>query len=118
MNSRLDDFVRAFTVRRVVDADTLVADDVDLGYHTHVRGIEYRLLGVDAPEMRGSTRPAGVVATDYTRAWLDEHGKHGGLFARSIKTDSFGRYLAVVRCGEGHSLGDALLASGNAVPYP
>jgi micrococcal nuclease len=112
-----DEFVRAFTVLRVVDADTLVADDVDLGYHTHVRGIEYRLLGVDAPEMRGPSRPAGIVATAFTASWVDAHAGHGGLFARSVKTDSFGRYLASVSCGEGHDLGGALLASGNAVPY-
>lgn len=112
-----DSFERAFIVHRVIDGDTLIADDVDLGYHVHVSGIEYRILHVDTPERRKPTLAAGNVAKAYTEDWCTLHARHGGLFAQTVKTDSFGRYLATIRCGEDHDLGSALLSSGNAVSY-
>lgn len=112
-----DSYERAFILRRVVDGDTLIADDVDLGYHVHLSGIEYRILHINTPERKKETRAAGDAATAYTEDWCTLHAKHGGLFARTEKTDSFGRYLATVRCGKDHDLGGALLSSGNAVSY-
>lgn len=114
-----DDFwIPRLTVRRVLDGDTIEAEDVDLGYHVHIRGVMFRILGVNAPEMKGSSRPAGQIAKEYTAAWLAVHAGHGvGLLVASIGSDNFGRWLGDVYCGLGDHLGEGLLASGNAVVY-
>lgn len=117
-----DNYVRRFTVGRVIDGDTIVVSAVDLGYHTAATEVEYRLLRVNCPETnRPASRPAGLAAKAFTADWLAQHVGHDPgfwLYAATQKTDSFGRYLAEVACGAGHSLSDALLISGNAVPYP
>jgi endonuclease YncB( thermonuclease family) len=111
-----DDFTRAFKVLRVVDGDTLHAD-VDLGYHAWLSDIQYRLARIDCPERHKPTLDAGNAAKAFTEDWLIIHTKHGGLFATTTKTDDFGRYIADIRCSQEHDLSDALLDSGNAVPY-
>jgi endonuclease YncB( thermonuclease family) len=114
----VDDYVRAFTLGRIIDGDTITAATVDLGYHVRITNIEYRLLRINCPESNhAATRAAGLSATSYTTAWLAVHTLCGGLLARTVKTDSFGRYLAEVTCTQGHNLSDALLGSGNAVPF-
>ncbi len=113
----MDDYTRAFTVSRVIDGDTIVAADIDLGYHIHEHDVQYRLVQINCPERHKPTLDAGNAAKAYTEAWLLEHAAHGGLFATTTKTDDFGRYLADVRCSLGHDLSDDLLDSGNAVPY-
>ena len=115
-----DDYERRFALGRVIDGDTIVAGDVDLGYHATITSIEYRLLRINCPESnKKATMAAGLAAKVFTTAWLAEHVTHGGtLYATTQRTDSFGRYLAEITCGTGHNLSDALLASGHAVPYP
>ncbi len=112
----IDSYVRAITVTRVIDGDTVVAD-VDLGYHAAMLAVTYRLGRVNAPELSGSTRPAGLEAREFTVQWVADHADHGGLFVASTKTDNWRRWIGEITCGLGHSLGDALLGSGQAVPY-
>lgn len=102
---------------RVVDGDTLIVE-IDCGFSTYRRD-RVRLLGVDAPEARGSSKPAGDAATYFVAAWLAaaERGDWP-LLIRTEKTDNFGRYLALVwRADTGECLNDALLAAGQAAPY-
>lgn len=75
----------------------------------HVQRV--RLLGVDTPE-RG--QPGWAEATAFTQAWLADAG---AMVAVTSRSDSFGRYLADVRDGDGMSLSSALLAAGHAVPW-
>ena len=110
-----DNYLRAIHVTRVIDGDTIVAD-VDLGYHTTLTKVTYRVARVDAPEMTGATRQAGIEARSFTATWLIAHEK-AGIYATSTKTDNWRRYIAEITCGDGHNLSDALLASGNAVIY-
>jgi endonuclease YncB( thermonuclease family) len=117
-----DNFRRAFMLKRVIDGDTIVPEDIDLGYHVHLHSsdhfeITYRILHVNSPEMKGTSRRQGQVAKDFTAGWLAVHASHGGLFAETIKTDSLNRYLAVITCGQDHDLAEGLLASGNAVEF-
>jgi len=118
----MDNYERRFRPGRIIDGDTIVTDLVDLGYHQAAySGVEYRLLRINCPETnRPASRAAGLVAKAFTAAWVTEHAGHdpaGWLYATTRKTDSFGRYLAEVACAAGHNLSDALLASGNAVPF-
>lgn len=106
-------------VGRVIDGDTIVAADVDLGYRVHRHDVTYRVLGVDCPEVHGATKQAGLEAREFTSLWLVEHRSfHGGLMAWSVKEDSFGRWLAEIYCVQGeHSLSVDLLRSGHAAPF-
>lgn len=45
----------------VYDADTITAN-IDLGFHVWFENQKIRLLGIDAPELRGSEREKGIVA--------------------------------------------------------
>lgn len=120
---------RAFCVR-VIDGDT-VDLAIDTGFHDFgVRRI--RLANINCPEVHGATKPAGVAATVFTQVWLEAAMAYhcvtvavdGGLTftwplqITTKKTDSFDRYVAIVwREGDPISLNDALLASGNAIPF-
>lgn len=46
---------------RVVDGDTVDAD-IDLGFNVWLHNERLRFYGIDAPELKGSTRAAGLAA--------------------------------------------------------
>jgi len=119
-----DPYWRRLRPVRTIDGDTLQGV-VDLGYYTYVEH-RLRLLGVDTPELHSSNpdeRIRAQAARDFVDAWLIAHGAEAKdvrwpFRVRSEKADSFGRFLAYIECDGGHSLGDALLDNGLAVPYP
>lgn len=103
---------------RTIDGDTVVMV-IDLGFHVNMR-IEFRLLDINAPEMKGQTRDAGVAAKAYLEGLLAV----GTLSVRSIKpvtTDKYGRWLADITVtrpdGSTFSANQKMLADGFAVPY-
>lgn len=80
-------------VTNVYDADTITAD-IDLGFHTWRKDEKLRLSGIDAPEVRGKNKVAGIKARD----WLREQIQGKRIIIKSIKNKkkfrgSFGRYL-------------------------
>lgn len=107
-------YVFRATVRRVVDADTVDAS-IDVGFHTyHVERL--RLLRVNAPEVTGATKAAGLASKAFVQEWFAVAGS--GLVVQTYLADSFGRYLAEVwRTTDGANLSDDLLAAGMAVPF-
>lgn len=98
--------------------DGVHVEDLEL---TIVRRERVRLLGVDAPEITGPTREAGLRAREYVTRWLN--GEPGSaarttpLLVRACSRDSFGRALATVTRGDAN-LGDDLVAAGHAVRRP
>lgn len=78
-------------LHRVIDGDT-VDLDIDLGFHITNR-IRVRLLGVDAPEIRGPEKVAGDIVTDRVRYWLQANGK---LTVETVKTGKYGRWLGTI----------------------
>lgn len=113
---------------RVIDGDTALFF-IDDGFNTF--GIKrIRLANINCPEVHGATRAAGIAATVFTQTWLEaamaDHcvTLNGDLSfdwplqITTRKTDAFDRYVAIVwRDGDPISLNDALLASGNAIPF-
>lgn len=123
----------------VIDGDTL---SLELDTKFHSRHIErVRLYGVNCPEMKGTSRPAGEAARLFTLGWI--HGKITaarqeaiskrqnpnkvwGLKVRTYQIEgrqgveqdmSFSRYIADIWAEiDGESLSEALLLSGNATP--
>jgi micrococcal nuclease len=104
--------------KHVVDGDT-VDVEIDAGFHS-VRTERLRLLNINAPEVHGPTRQAGLAATTYTAEWLSDATSAASdsdwpLIVETHKSDVFGRYLALVwRTSDGNCLNIDLLASGNA----
>ena len=118
-----DTYWRRARVVRVVDADTLQFV-VDLGFYAYAEH-RMRLLGVNAPEVHAKDpdeRQRAAAATAFSTQWLVDHAPHcvdpeWPVSIRTEKADSFGRFLALLECGEGHSLNQELLDSGHARPY-
>ena len=121
---RVQPFAYRFSVDRVIDGDT-IEGDIDLGFSVHLDDQRLRLLRVNTPERKGPTRAAGDRAKAFTERWL---ATHSDIVIRSRKRDkqhaerdSFGRYLVEVygddEGGRQECLNDALLESGNAVPF-
>ena len=54
------------TITAVYDGDTCAAD-VDLGFKVTVRGEKIRLARINAPEIRGANRKAGLESRDFLR---------------------------------------------------
>jgi micrococcal nuclease len=104
---------------KIVDADT---QDYLIDQAMHSQRIErVRLLGVNAPEVRGVSKVAGDAATEYVRQWMNAADATVGwsLIVQTHKSDDFGRYLALVfRLSDSACLNDNLLTSGHAVVYP
>lgn len=102
-------------VERVIDGDTL-AIRLDQGLHTE-RVEQVRLLGVNTPEVKGASRPAGLAATAFVKRWLSDAGGDWPLVVQTEKSDAFGRFLATVWDAAGRCLNDDLLSAGHAVPF-
>jgi micrococcal nuclease len=97
----------------VYDADTvrLVAD---LGFGLLFELGPCRLYGIDAPEMRGSQRPDGIVARDYLRDLL----RPGEWFTIRTYKDhkgKYGRYLCEIILDDGTNVNNQLVKTGHAV---
>ena len=98
----------------VVDGDT-VRLRLDLGDSTY-RKRSVRLLGVNAPEVVGETRAAGLAAKEYLEGLLPA-GTF--VFVRTHKDrTTFERLLGEVfvadESGELESVGEALISAGHA----
>lgn len=106
------------TLVRVIDGDTVVLV-VDLGFTVSVN-IEFRLLGINAPEMKGATKLAGLNAKGH----LEQLLAMGALSLKSekaVKTDKYGRWLADITVTKPDSssfnANQAMIADGFAVPF-
>lgn len=103
---------------RIVDGDTVWLD-VDLGFGIH-SNMDFRLYGINTPEVVGSTRVAGLAA----KAELQRLLSLGSLRIETYKgdkADKYGRWLATlfVKPSGGAEVNvNALLELGKfATPY-
>ena len=103
------------TVSRVIDGDTVWLD-VDLGFNVQVR-LEFRLEGLNTPEIVGPQKVAGLTA----KAELARLLGLGPLRIVSTKKEKYGRYLATLYVtptgGSEINVNEALLSQGFAKPY-
>jgi micrococcal nuclease len=105
-------------VVNVVDGDTIDAD-IDLGFYVWIKKQRIRLLGIEAPEPKGATRPEGERATEFLKSLID--GKT--IILRTVKgndggdrDDSFGRWLGTVYLN-GVDVNAEMIDSGHAARY-
>jgi endonuclease YncB( thermonuclease family) len=121
----------AATVVRVIDGDTVVFDlkkdfsfDIDFGFYvtdtiwlTKSAQINFRLLGINTPEMRKPTIVEGKAA----KAELEKLLSLGKIRVITSRTDKYGRWLADVFVtgpdGAEFSVSQKMIEGGFAVPY-
>jgi len=102
------------TVISNYDGDTLIAD-LDLGMGVRMKAT-CRLLGLDAPEIKGKTaneETAAVAAKQRLAALLASAPL---VFHSWAKPDKYGRLLVKIWAGD-VCVNDTLLAEGHAIPY-
>lgn len=77
--------------------------------------MSYRLLRIDAPEIRSlATRVAGTAARDYLISLVMDKP----VMVQTLPDpDNFGRYLVEIWLADGTNVNDMMLASGHAVGY-
>ena len=97
-------------VTEVYDGDTITVD-IDLGLGTWVHSEKLRLHRINAPEVRGESRPQGIASRD----WLREQVLGKEVIVQTIKDKKgkYGRYLAEVWL-EGQNINDLLVENGFA----
>ncbi len=100
---------------RVIDGDTVEAE-VDLGFHITSR-MMLRLFGINAPEIKGPSRPQGLAARDFLNQLINTHTHNTNqLTIRTQKdaTEKYGRCLATLLATD-VNLNETLIAAGHAV---
>lgn len=101
-------------ITAVYDGDTCTAD-VDLGFKVVVRGEKIRLARINAPEIRGASRKAGLVSRDFLRELI--LGRDVLLQTIRDKRGKYGRYLGEIIVKKGRrnvNANDAFVQAGYA----
>jgi len=108
------------TIASVYDGDTFRAD-VDLGFSAWLKTVNFRMFGIDTPELRGgteATKAAGRAARD---RFLELAPIGAAVLIESTKAGKYGRYLADVFVeqpdGSVLHVNQVLLDEGHAVPF-
>lgn len=96
---------------KVVDGDT-VDLEVDMGFYIH-SSLRFRLLGIDAPEIRGPNKVAGQKSKQY----LLDQLSNVLLRIETEKADSFGRWLCSIYLPDGKCINDEMIRKGLAKVY-
>lgn len=95
---------------RTIDGDTFIAT-MEVWPGITVKET-IRVLGVNAPEMRGATREAAVKSRTFVAHWLNQ----GDVRIYACQRDAFGRLLGTVTRGS-ENLTTLLIEGGYAVPF-
>ena len=101
------------TVTSVYDGDTITCT-ISLGFDIELKDQKIRLLGINAPEVRGEQRESGLVTRDRLREKID--GKQVLLKTKKDKKGKYGRWLGTIWLGE-EDVNQWLLKEGLAKAY-
>lgn len=85
-----DNYYRKALVTRVIDGDTFDAL-VDLGFYVSIKQ-RFRILGIDAPEIKGVSRPLGLKSKEFLCNLIENKE----VLIHSTMLDGFRRSLANV----------------------
>ena len=101
------------TVTKVYDGDTITVD-FQLGFGIILKSQKIRLLGINTPEVRGESKPEGLISRDALRARI--LGKVITIKTSKDKKGKFGRWLGEVFIEE-ENINQWLITEGHAKPY-
>jgi len=100
----------------IYDADTFRLD-IDVGLNIWLRNQSVRLLGVQAPEVRGEERSEGIRWRDWARVViLGDFDGRVSIRTHRDKKGKYGRWLVEVFYGLGWSLNQLLVDYGHPSP--
>lgn len=100
-------------ITEVYDGDTVTAN-IDLGFYMHIHNQKFRLLYVDAPEIKGSTKELGTLSRNALREKV--LGKEVILRTYKDSKDKYGRWLCEIFVGD-ENINQWLIDEGYAVTY-
>ena len=100
-------------VRKVYDGDTITVD-FDLGFDILLKNQKIRLLGIDAPEVRGKERQEGLKSRDALRSRIAN--KWVTIKTEKDKKGKYGRWLGTVILDE-ENINKWLINEGFAKEY-
>lgn len=80
------------TIISIYDGDTVTAE-IDLGFNITITE-KLRLSDIDAPEVRGSEKPRGIISRDRLREKI--LGKEVFIHTNKDKKGKYGRYIAEI----------------------
>lgn len=100
-------------VRKVYDGDSITVD-IDLGFDIVLHNQKIRLLRINAPEVRGQERPAGLKSRDVLRDKIGS--KWIKLKTHQDKKGKYGRWLGEIWL-ENICINDWLIVEGHAIEY-
>ena len=103
---------RAF-VRKVYDGDTVTVD-IDLGFGTVLKNQKIRLLGINAPEIRGESREEGLKSRDFLREKIGS--KWVVIKTKKDKRGKYGRWLGEIFLEE-CNVNQLMIKESKAVKY-
>jgi len=104
-------------VLEIYDADTIRVE-LNLGFGliwrgSDNRGVEIRLFGLNAPEMKGNDKEKGTISRDKLREQI--LGKEITIKTIKDSKEKFGRYLGIIIKDDGTNINDWLISEGLAV---
>ncbi|MEM7191447.1 MAG: thermonuclease family protein [Pseudomonadota bacterium] len=97
-------------ITEVYDGDTVTAD-IDLGFDTWKHDEKLRLVGIDAPEVKGAEKAEGIKSRDALRT--EVLGKDVTVCTFQDKQGKYGRYLATLFVND-RNINDWLVTNGYA----
>jgi micrococcal nuclease len=100
-------------ILKIVDGDTVWVE-IDLGLRVFCKE-RVRLLGIDAPEMRGANREQGIASKEYLINLLKNHGNQ--VIIETKKEGKYGRWLATLFTDDGENINQMMIDGGHAVIY-
>lgn len=101
----------------IYDGDTLRAD-IDLGFGVVLKNQTFRFFGINAPEIHGDTKTAGMKTTTYVQETLAD--KEVIIMSFKDEKEKFGRWLGRIYYHNGKdwvNLNQELIDKGLAVKY-
>lgn len=99
---------------RVIDGDT-VEMQIDLGFNLALTE-KFRLIGINAPEMKNETLEAAKASRDFLKQLLfNAHAQKKQISLKSTKHGKY-RWLAEIWI-ESRDVAEIMVESGHAVPY-
>jgi len=98
----------------VYDGDTCTVD-IDVGLRTWIHEEKLRLTRINAPELIGAQRPAGLASRDFLKSLIENKE----IYIRTIKDrqEKYGRYLVeifVQQNGAWVNVNDLMVQNGHA----
>lgn len=102
-------------VLEVTDGDTIKVQVINQFFDIEVKAEpDIRLAGINAPEMKGESRPRGEASKRFLKEDLALEGKE--VLIKVIKKEKYGRWLADVYY-DGTHLNALMVEKGLAVPF-